>query len=69
MMKSLKSSHKPSFKRFLCFDLKFTKDLPIFPESQTCGFEHRNKEIHTMTEMKKHIYDETNGLWYELMED
>ena len=22
-----------------------------------------------MTEMKKHIYDETNGLWYELIGD
>ena len=38
MMKSLKSSHNPRFKRSLCFDLKFTKDLPIFLESQTCGF-------------------------------
>ena len=26
----------PVFKRFLCFNLKFTKDLPIFLESQTC---------------------------------
>ncbi len=22
-----------------------------------------------MTEMKKHIYDESNGLWYELIGD
>ena len=32
-------------------------------------FQYQNKEINTMTEMKKHIYDESNGLWYELIGD
>ena len=37
----------PVFKRFLCFNLKFTKDLPIFLESQTCKKMSQNEEIKT----------------------
>ena len=36
-----------AFKRFLCFSLKFTKDLPIFLESQTCKKMSQNEEIKT----------------------
>ena len=37
----------PVFKRFLCFNLKFTNDLPIFLESQTCKKMSQNEEIKT----------------------
>ena len=47
--------------RFLCFDLDFTNDLPIFLERQTCRCYYQNKEIRKMIEMKKHIYDNSDG--------
>ena len=53
----------------MCSTLKFTNDLPIFLESQTCKKQARNEEIKNMSELKKNIYDEKNGLHYTLIED
>ena len=55
------------FKRFLCFDLKFTKDLPIFLESQTCKKMGQNEEIKNMSELKPRITE--NGIDYILVGD
>ena len=56
----------PVFKRFLCFNLKFTKDLPIFLESQTCKKMSQNEEIKNMSELKPRITE--NGIDYILKE-
>ena len=47
MMKVSNRLISPVFKRFLCFSLKFTKNLPIFLESQTCKKMSQNEEIKT----------------------
>lgn len=51
----------------MCSTLKFTNDLPIFLESQTCKKINQNEEIKKMSEFKKHIYDKKNGLHYTLV--
>ena len=51
----------------MCFDLKFTKDLPIFLESQTCKKMGQNEEIKNMSELKPRITE--NGIDYILVGD
>ena len=51
----------------MCFNLKFTKDLPIFLESQTCKKMGQNEEIKNMSELKPRITE--NGIDYILVGD
>lgn len=51
------------------FEIHFTNGLPIFLESQICKLSHQNEENYKVEELKKHIFDERNGLHYTLVGD